>query len=80
MSSYEFDNDIDSYRGLLEYLEINSSLIGFTDHKILSSIIKTIDQKYQKITQVHPRFTSVTPWWKKRILTRASSEYFETLG
>jgi hypothetical protein len=78
MTSYEFDNDMDIWREPVDLL-VNSKLLSeFPEYQTTLSIINEIDNRFRTISQEHEKLARFEPWWKKRFLTKASSEYFDT--
>jgi hypothetical protein len=80
MSVYEFDNDLDSFRGPIKHILSNSELKEFEEHKKLNSIVDLIDTKFRQLTLEVPDLPNRNTWWKRRILLKAGDEYFDTLG
>lgn len=80
MTSYEFDNDMDIWREPVDLL-VNSQLLRkFSEHQTTLNIINKIDNRFRDISKEHEKLTKFEPWWKKRFLIRASSEYFDTVS
>jgi hypothetical protein len=79
MSVYEFDNDMDSYRGPIEHLLSNRDLETFEEHKKLKSIVDKIDDKFKRLTIEVSSLSKRDKWWSRRILLKADNEYFDTL-
>ena len=80
MSVYEFDNDMDSYRGPIEHLVSNGDLEKFEEHRNLKLIVDKIDDKFKGLTIEVDDLTNRDTWWSRRILLSATDEYFDTLG
>ncbi|MEQ8473623.1 MAG: hypothetical protein RIC35_20665 [Marinoscillum sp.] len=80
MSSYEFDNDMDIWRKPVDLLSNSELLNEFPEHRTTLNIINQIDNRFRRITQEHEKLANLEPWWKKRFLTKASSEYFDTVA
>ncbi len=80
MTSYEFDNDMEICRKPVDLL-VNSELLSeFPEHQTALSIINHIDDRFRALSQEHEKLAKFEPWWKKRFLTKASSEYFDTVA
>jgi hypothetical protein len=80
MTSYEFDNDMDIWREPVDLL-VNSELLRqFPEHQTTIRIINEIDNRFRAISQEHEKLDKLEPWWRKRFLLRASSEYFDTVA
>src|SRR5262245_54078630 len=79
MSVYEFDNDMDSYRGPIEHLTSDKKLNEFEEHKKLNSIVDNIDKRFKQLT-TEVDLPNRKFWWTRRILLKADNEYFDTLG
>jgi hypothetical protein len=79
MSVYEFDNDMDSYRGPIEHLFSNKDLETFEEHRKLKLIVDKIDDKFKGLTIEVNDLSSRDTWWSRRILLKAGDEYFDTL-
>ena len=80
MSSYEFDNDIDSFRGAIDVIINAPKLELHSEHKRAKEIIEFIDNKFINITTEHHELAKRTNWYSRRILLMASEEYYETTG
>jgi len=80
MSVYEFDNDMDSYRGPIEHLISSGDLEQFRDHKGLRLIVDMIDEKFKGLTIEVNDLSNRDKWWSRRILLKADDEYFDTLN
>ncbi len=79
MSVYEFDNDMDSHRGPIEYLISSRDLENFKEHKGLKLIVDKIDEKFKELTIEVNDLSNRDRWWSRRILLKADDEYFDTL-
>jgi hypothetical protein len=79
MSVYEFDNDMDSYRGPIEHLISSGDLEQFKEHKKLKLVVDIIDEKFKGLTIEVNDLSNRDKWWSRRILLKADDEYFDTL-
>jgi hypothetical protein len=80
LSSYEFDNDLDNVREPLDLILNNQELMKFKEHEKTQSIISQIDNKFRKLSFEYSNFPNRNKWWERRILLKASNEYYETLN
>ena len=80
MTSYEFDIDMDIWREPVELLINSEPLAKFPEHQTTLNIINQIDIRFRAISQEHEKLKNFEPWWRKRFLIKASSEYFDTVS
>ena len=80
MSLYEFQYDLDSLRGPIDLLYSNVELDEIEEHKKLKSVIKIIDDKFKQLTVEIIDLPNRNAWWEWRILLKANSDYFDSLG
>lgn len=80
MSVYEFDDYLDSHRRPIDHLSSNNDLERYEEHRKLKSIVDVIDDRFKAVTVEVKDFANRDTWWKRRILLKAGSEYFDTLG
>jgi hypothetical protein len=78
MSVYEFDCDLDSYREPIEQLTSSKELSKFEEQTKLNSIVDNIDNRFKTLT-FEVDLPNKEFWWERRILLKASNEYFDTL-
>ena len=79
MSFSEFDYDLDSCREPIEQLTSSKELNKFEEQAKLNSIVDNIDDRFKRLT-IEIDFPNKEFWWARRMLLKASSEYFDTSG
>lgn len=79
MSAYEFYNDLDIIRKPVDLLMNSDLLNNYPEHQFTLKIIYLIDDRYRAISREYLAYSDSEPWWRRRILINASSDYFDSI-